>query len=182
MDWMHPATKKTSVEQQSFASVACSVDGLPHQPCVTTVTTVYRCNTFKWKNNKWSKYFGKRPHHRRTWTVHLHSPCGVNVHLHLTHASLDPPESTSQTASGSVQPFLQASRWWQIDRQTDRQTDHVTSSAPIGCICVPSNAMPSKTPSLLGLQKAHIIRVAPVMLLWIWRKYRPKSDATYLLT
>jgi len=34
---------------------------------------------------------------------------------------LGPPESTSQTASWSVQPFLQGSRSW----QTDRQTDHV---------------------------------------------------------
>jgi len=28
------------------------------------------------------------------------------VHPNLTHASVDPPESTSQTASGAVQPFL----------------------------------------------------------------------------
>jgi len=42
---------------------------------------------------------------------------------------LGPPESTSQTASQSVQPVLQGSRSWQTDRQTDRRTaDHATSS------------------------------------------------------
>jgi len=33
------------------------------------------------------------------------------LHSHLIHASLDPPESTSQTESQSVQPFLHSS--WQ---------------------------------------------------------------------
>jgi len=41
---------------------------------------------------------------------------------HLTDGSLVQPESTAQTASRSVQPFLQGSLVWQIDRQTDRQT------------------------------------------------------------
>jgi len=41
----------------------------------------------------------------------------------LTHGSLGPPESTSQTASRSVQLFLQGSRLWQTNRLTDRQTD-----------------------------------------------------------
>jgi len=31
-----------------------------------------------------------------------------------------PPESTTKTSSWSVQPFLQGSRSWQTDRQTDR--------------------------------------------------------------
>jgi len=42
---------------------------------------------------------------------------------HLIHGSLDPPESTTQRASRSVQPFMQGSRSW----QTDRPTDHATS-------------------------------------------------------
>jgi len=41
---------------------------------------------------------------------------------HLTHGSLGPPESTTQTASRSVQPFLQGSRLWQTDRQTSQST------------------------------------------------------------
>jgi len=45
-----------------------------------------------------------------TWTVQSYSPGCANVYHHLTHASLDPPESTRQTASRSVQPFLQSSR------------------------------------------------------------------------
>jgi len=43
---------------------------------------------------------------------------------HLTHSSLGPPESSTQTASRSVQLFLQGSLLWQTDsRQTDRPTD-----------------------------------------------------------
>jgi len=41
---------------------------------------------------------------------------------HLTHGSLGLPESSTQAASRSVQPFLQGSLVWQRDRQTDRQT------------------------------------------------------------
>jgi len=39
---------------------------------------------------------------------------------HLTDGSLGPPESSTQTASRSVQPFLQGSLVWQTDRPTDR--------------------------------------------------------------
>ena len=35
---------------------------------------------------------------------------------HLLHGSLGPPESSTQTASRSVQPFLQGSLVWQTDR------------------------------------------------------------------
>ena len=52
----------------------------------------------------------KRSHIRRTATVRSCSPGGANVHFHLTRASLDQLESTSQTASLSVQPFLHSSR------------------------------------------------------------------------
>jgi len=37
---------------------------------------------------------------------------------HLIHGSLGPPESSTQVASWSVQPFLQGSLMWQTDRQT----------------------------------------------------------------
>jgi len=69
-----------------------------------------------------------RPHRCRTRTVQSYSPCGTNVHLHLIRGFLGPPDSTFQTASRSVQPFLQGSRSW----QTDRQTDHATPSVTIG--------------------------------------------------
>jgi len=48
----------------------------------------------------------KSPHRRHTWMVQSYSPGCVNVHPHLTHASLGPPESISQMAFLSVQPFL----------------------------------------------------------------------------
>jgi len=51
-----------------------------------------------------------RPRCCRTRAVQSHSPGCANVHLDLTHASFDQPESTSQTASRSVQPFLHSSR------------------------------------------------------------------------
>ena len=47
---------------------------------------------------------------------------------YLTHGSLGPSESITQTASRSVQPFLQGSRSW--------QTDHNTPSVTIGHIYV----------------------------------------------
>jgi len=48
---------------------------------------------------------------------------------HLIRSSLGQPESTSQTAPRSVQPFLQGSRL-----QTYRPTDHATPSVAIGRI------------------------------------------------
>jgi len=56
---------------------------------------------------------------------------------HLIHGSLGPTESSMQTASRSVQPFLQGSLVW----QTDQQTDHATRSITIGHIYVRSTAM-----------------------------------------
>jgi len=56
--------------------------------------------------NKWSKEFDIRLHRRRTWAVQSHSPVCPRV----THASFGPPESTTQTASRSVKPFLHSSR------------------------------------------------------------------------
>ena len=43
------------------------------------------------------------------------------------HSSLGPPESSSQTASPWIQPFLQDSALWQTDRPTDSQTDRQTT-------------------------------------------------------
>ena len=52
----------------------------------------------------------KRPRRRCTWTVELYSPGCANVHPYLIYTSVDPFESTSQTASRSVQRFLHSSR------------------------------------------------------------------------
>ena len=50
---------------------------------------------------------------------------------HLIHAHLGPPESTCQTASPLVRPFLQStSMLW-----TDAHTDHATTYISIGRIC-----------------------------------------------
>ena len=51
---------------------------------------------------------------------------------HLIRGSLGPPESTTQTASQSVQPFLQGWLVW----QTDRPIDHATRSVTIDHIYV----------------------------------------------
>jgi len=57
----------------------------------------------------------------------------------LIYAFLGSPESTTQTASRSVQPFF-AGLTIVTDRQTDRQTDHATLSLTVGPICVRSTA------------------------------------------
>ena len=49
--------------------------------------------------------------------------------LYATGVSLGPPESSTQMASRSLQPFLQGSLG---DRPTDRPTDHATRSVTVG--------------------------------------------------
>jgi len=49
---------------------------------------------------------------------------------HLRHGSLIPLESILQTASRSVQTFLQGSRTWPTDRHTDRRRYSVSSNRP----------------------------------------------------
>jgi len=68
--------------------------------------------------------------------VQSYSPGCAIVHPYL-HASLDPPESTSQTTSRSVHRLLQGSQSW----QTDRQTDHATQSVTLGRIYIRTTAM-----------------------------------------
>ena len=53
------------------------------------------------------------------------------------HLILSPHEPITQKASRSVEPFLQGSRVW----QTDRQTDHATRFVTIGRIYVRSTVM-----------------------------------------
>jgi len=52
----------------------------------------------------------KRPHHWCTCMVQSRSPGGANVHPRSNTCFLGPPESTTQTASRSVQPFLHSSQ------------------------------------------------------------------------
>jgi len=59
------------------------------------------------------------------------------LRLTLIDGSLSQPEPTTQTTSRSVQLFLQSSRLW----QTDRQTDHATRSVRILCIYVHGTVM-----------------------------------------
>ena len=77
---------------------------------------------------------------KRPYTLHWAAPCPQNCPLqwgdldsHLIHDSLSPSEPITQTASRSVQPFLQAHDY---DRQTDRPTDHATGSVSLGRIYV----------------------------------------------
>ena len=83
---------------------------------------------------------------RRDHTRTLQWATAFPSKLLIRTGNLDPPsntcflgplESTTQTASRSVQPFLQGSRSW----QTDWQTDHATPSVTTGRIYVRSTAM-----------------------------------------
>ena len=66
---------------------------------------------------------------------------------HVIYGSLGPPESSTQMAVRSVQPFLQGSLVWQTNRAKDRgqtrdwPTDHTTRSVTTGRIYVRSSAM-----------------------------------------
>ena len=51
------------------------------------------------------------------------------IELLFLSLTVEAPESSTQTASRSVQPFLQGSLVWQIDRQTERPTDRPTYHA-----------------------------------------------------
>jgi len=53
-----------------------------------------------------------------------------NLNPHLIHGSLGPPESSTEAASRSVQPFLQGSLVWQTDLRTDRPRYSVGSNRP----------------------------------------------------
>jgi len=53
---------------------------------------------------------------------------------------LGPFEPATQTASRSVQPFMQGSLVWQTDRQTDRHTK------PVNCNFSPKNWLPWQRP------------------------------------
>jgi len=77
-----------------------------------------------------------------------------DLNPHLIHGPLGPPKSSTQTASRSVQPFLQGSLVWQTDRQTDRPADRprYTRSLTIDRIYVRSTAMRSNNRNIMQLK------------------------------
>ena len=93
-------------------------------------------------HNKWSKNFDENPHRRGIFHLEnlmwhstasasspskdCHFPWGIWTHL--IYSSSGPLESTSQTSTRSVQPYLQGSQ----SLQTDKRTDHATQSVAIG--------------------------------------------------
>ena len=103
-----------------------------------------------------------------------------DVDLHLIHGSLGSPESSTQTASRSVQPFLHGSLLW----QTDRQTDHATQSVTIGRMYVRSTAMwANNTSTSDNVYSAFIGRVHPVHLMnahWALDGHQPSDQANQL--
>jgi len=65
---------------------------------------------------------------RRRLDVYRTSTNGVDLDPHLIHGSLGPPASSTQTASRSVQPFLQGSQL--TDRPTDIPRCFVSNKRP----------------------------------------------------
>ena len=82
-----------------------------------------------WDFHKFSR-FREFPEYSRFvatlgWLAQSHAAV---LYPHLIYSFLDPSESTSQTASGSVQPSLQGSQLLQTDRQTNRPRYSISSS------------------------------------------------------
>ena len=67
------------------------------------------------------------------WNAHYTVIGSKRLAISNARGSLGPPESSTQTASRSLQPFLQGSLG---DRPTDRLTDHATWPVTIGRIYV----------------------------------------------
>ena len=98
----------------------------------------------------------------------------VDLDPHLIRGSLGPTESSTQTASRSVQPFVQSSLVWQTDRQT--------RSVTIGRIYLHSTAMRPKKVILLVstlygdvLLSNIIFLIFAVLVVWCshCRPYKP---------
>ena len=79
-------------------------------------------------------------HCRASLYVEMDRPAPQNCLLpweyldsYVIHDSLGPHESSTQTASRSVQPFMQCYYYdRQTGRQTDRSTDHATRAVAVG--------------------------------------------------
>jgi len=62
-------------------------------------------------DDEWSSNFDKKGRIAAAkWTVQSYARGAVNVHPHLTHAFLDPPESILQRHLDRFSRFLQGSR------------------------------------------------------------------------
>jgi len=92
---------------------------------------------------------------------------------HLIHAYLGPPDSTTQTTSRLVQPFLQGSRSWQIDRQTDRPR-YIGNSRPH--LRTPGDSTPRR---LHGLHCPHAT-VLTTSAFWLGRTRKSSPQRCYL--
>jgi len=86
--------------------------------------------------------------HKATSLPHTESSVVSAKSTPSNNASLHPPKSTSQLASGSVQPFVQDSRTWQPDRLTNWQTNQQTTHS----VC--SNRLLYASPSWWGFAEA----------------------------
>jgi len=80
-----------------------------------------------YRNGRIGLYLSPRSYDHCTVQWYLHFP---NCIWNENKFSLGPPESSTQTASWSVQPFLHGSLRWQADRQTDRPLYSVSSNRP----------------------------------------------------
>ena len=85
------------------------------QPTIQTASQSVQLISYRWPQSVTILYNG------RPFTQSCPFPWGDLDH-HLINGSSGQPESSTQMASWSVQPFLQGSLVWQTDRQTDRQT------------------------------------------------------------
>ena len=113
----------------------CAFTPCPYTLWIKNCRTIYFCcNLYVYLNvDRFSKFFH---------TILLQ--CGMltiqyaarSARLYLIHGSLGQPESSTRTASWSLQPYLQDSLVWQTDRPR-------YSVGPIGRIYVSSTAMRS---------------------------------------
>ena len=96
--------------------------------------------------NKWSKWYDKKaasppPHADGSVVFARVRQCAP----HLTHASLDPPESVHPNGSAVFAGLAVV-----MDGPTDRQTEHATPSVTIGRIYVRSTATRPKNTVVTG--------------------------------
>ena len=74
------------------------------------------------------------------FSIKLPLPMG-DLGSHVIHGALGLPESSTEMATRSLQPFLQSSIVWQTDRPTDRPIDHAIWPVTKACMYVCTTAM-----------------------------------------
>ena len=70
----------------------------------------------------------------RPYILEWATPSPSKLPLPIEDGTIGPSESSTQTASRLVQPFLQGSLVWQTDRMTNRQTDHAIQLVIVGWV------------------------------------------------